>query len=227
MITKPLPDGGHREKIHGVMIHSTGDGVPREKVKRNVSYMEAACAVYESMGNIGPNYCIAPDGGVVMFREPNKIAYHCKQEHRREFLDGSWATDYNRISRPVIDWWRHRWPGVESPAHLYPGVRPNDAYVGIELVPAGTYVKSVAGGTSWSPDPQYRNDIPGRDQRYTVAQYVSLARLIRSFNLDLTKTGVLVGHEDIEPYNRGGYDPGDYHGWFSWNLLNGLLRREL
>ena len=221
MIKHPLADGGARTApVHGLMVHSTGDGIPREAVKRGETLTQTAIDVYGNMGTVGPHYCISPNGDVVQFREVNRIAHHCKQEHRREFLDGSWETDYNRLSRTVVDWWKARWPGVKSPAHLYPGVRPNDVYIGVELIPAGTYTKSAAGSTNWTPFPDHADHIPGRAQRYTIEQYLALARLIVSLGLSPDQ---LVGHEDVEPYNRGGYDPGAYHGWFSWPLINGLV----
>lgn len=222
MIKHPLPDGGARTApIHGMVVHSTGDGIPRESVKRKTSLMQTAIDVYTTMGTVGPHYCIAPDGEIVQFREVNRIAHHVKQEHRREFLDGSWTTDYNRLPRSVVDWWQARWPGVQSPAHLYPGVRPNDVYIGVELVPAGTYAKSAASSTNWTVFPDYVKHVPGVGQRYTIEQYLTLAGLVLHLGLGAQQ---LVGHEDIEPYNRGGYDPGAYHGWFNWNLINGLIK---
>lgn len=215
---------GPSRAVFGICLHTTGDGIPAEVNKTGESHLDVARRVYQGMGLVGPHYVIDPYGAVERYADPQLVRYHVglEPEHRRSFLDGHWEEDKNRISAPVIAWWKARWPTVKSPSHLYPGPSANKAYIGVELIPAGAYVK--ARGWQWQHGAR-----PGFDsQRFSVEQYCALARLCNQlaedFGLDLTRTGVLIGHEDANPYTRPGYDPGDKIEAFSWRLLNALLK---
>jgi N-acetyl-anhydromuramyl-L-alanine amidase AmpD len=227
---------GPKRAIHGICVHTTGDGIPAEVEKRAAKsppnwatlHLDVAREVYVGMGLVGPHYVIDPYGSVEKYAKPELVRYHAgvAAEERRSFLDGHWEEDANRIPRDVVAWWKRRWPGIKSPSHLYPSKSPNKDYIGIELIPAGSYVKSKAGSTSWQFQHGSR---PGFDkQRFSVEQYCALAmlcnQLAETHGLDLEKPGVLVGHEDVNPYSRPGWDPGDKIEAFSWNLLNGLLK---
>lgn len=219
-----LPSAGVL-KPFGVLVHSTGDGLAAKiaTAKEPHSALSVARSTYESMGNVGPHYCIEPDGGHEQYAATNTVRYHCAvpAQNRRSYLDGHWTADSNRIPKAVVEWWQREHPGVASPSHLYPGEHPNNAYIGIELIPCGVYAKN-----SW----QWRwGTPPGFDsQRFSVEQYCTLARLCIELavehSIDLGKVGRLVGHEDVSPYSRPGYDPGAYHNWFSWPLLRTLIQ---
>jgi N-acetyl-anhydromuramyl-L-alanine amidase AmpD len=220
---------GAQRAIYGICVHTTGDGIPAEAAKSGKHPLDVARAVYLRMGLVGPHYVIDPFGQYEQYAPPEVIRYHAgiEAEQRRSFLDGHWLEDKNRIPADVVAWWQRRWPGIKSPAHLYPSKSPNKDYVGIELIPAGRYVK-VPGihKTQWRFE---HGSKPGFDkQRFSLEQYFSLAKLCLQLSeengLDLTKPGVLVGHEDLNPYTRPGWDPGSKIEAFSWNLLNGLLK---
>lgn len=214
---------------YGICIHTTGNGIPEQSARTGKPPLEVARSTYLGMGLIGPHYVIDPYGTVDQYAPVDRVRYHVGLDpaDRRSYLDGHWANDRNRIEPAVVAWWKARWPGVKSPSHLYPGKSANEAYIGIELIPAGRYV-TVPGAIKQ----QWRwehGTAPGFDgQRFSIEQYCALAKLCNQLAeqcaLDLTKPGVLVGHEDVNPKQRPGWDPGGYNKTFSWNLLNGLLK---
>lgn len=215
---------GPKRKPFGVAVHTTGDGIPAKAHKNGTDLLVTAREVYDGMGSVGPHYVIAPDGRVDFYTPANLTRHHVglEPEHRRSFLDGHWEEDANRIDRKVVAWWKARWPNIKSPSHLYPSKSANQDYIGIELIPAGRYIDRKG----WTFDPRYSK--PGFDkQRFSVESYVALAKLLKQLalehSLDYNQPGVLVGHEDLNPYTRPGWDPGDYNQTFSWGMVRGLL----
>jgi N-acetyl-anhydromuramyl-L-alanine amidase AmpD len=219
---------GPPRAIYGILLHSTGDGIPRRVVSSGKTHLEVAREVYAGMGLVGPHYVCDPFGTVEQYAPANVVRYHAGVEaaDRRSYLDGNWVNDRNRIAEDVVTWWQRRWPKHKSPSHLYPSKSPNVDYIGIELIPCGVYDSKLGSTSGWTWRWGTR---PGFDkQRFSVEQYVSLARLCSDLavehGLDLAKSGVLLGHEDVSPYTRPGWDPGDKNGTFSWNLLTALLK---
>lgn len=217
---------GPKRKVFGVAVHTTGDGIPTKAIKYGAELLPTARKVYEGMGSIGPHYCIAPGGQIDKYADPEVVRYHVglEPEQRRSFLDGHWEEDANRIDRKVVAWWKHRWPGVKSPSHLYPGDSANKAYIGIEMIPCGTYVKTKGWvfNEAWGTKPGFDK------QRFSVESYVALAGLLKDlamqFDLDYSAVGRLIGHEDANVYTRPGWDPGDMNQTFSWGMVKGLLK---
>jgi hypothetical protein len=219
---------GPERAVYGVAVHTTGNGIPDQAAKQNKHPLEVARAVYDGMGLIGPHYVIDPYGTVEQYCDPKLVRYHIglTADDRRSYLDGYWVDDRNRIDPKVVTWWKQRWPGIKSPSHLYPGKSANEAYVGVEMIPCGRLLPAPG-----MIKPTFRwehGTRPGFDgQRFSVEQYVALARLCKQLaaahGLDLAKPGVLVGHEDVNPKQRPGWDPGGYNGTFSWGLVTGLL----
>lgn len=214
---------GPSRAVYGITLHTTGDGIPALVAKSGKPHLEVARETYLKMGLVGPHFVVDPFGGTEQYCDPMLVRYHAgiEAEHRRSYLDGHWEEDANRIPREVVAWWKTRWPTKKSPSHLYPSKSPNKDYIGIELIPAGRYIKDKG----WTFEYGHK---PGFDgQRFSVEQYVATARLCltlaNEYGLDLSTPGVLVGHEDVSPYTRPGYDPGDKLRAFSWSLLKGLL----
>jgi N-acetyl-anhydromuramyl-L-alanine amidase AmpD len=216
-------------KPYGLLVHSTGDGIPAKAIKEKRSVAEVTEAVYRSMGladGLGPHYAICPDGTLLQFREENIKAWHAgvSAAERNAFLTGTWD-ESNRLDRRVVEWWKLRWPAHKSPSHLYPSKSPNDDYIGVELVPCGVYQKN-----DWIPALGAPVNPKGR---YTAQQYMRLAELAVGLGSRWTwataenpswwRTSRLVGHCDVNPLTRQGWDPGAFHGWFSWSLLQGML----
>lgn len=227
---KPLPAHGELNP-YGILVHSTGSGIPTKAHKDKLDIFNVTVDVYTSMAGadgVGPHFAIVPDGRLIQFRDTNEKAWHAgiTAEQRRNYLSGAWESDYNRYSitngKDLVSWWKLRWPGYTSPQHLYPGKGPNDSYIGVELVPCGVYENK-----KWQPLFGFGATPQGR---FTPVQYMTLA-LLCEFNArryswpeDWEQTGRLVGHEDVSPYTRPGWDPGAYQGWFDWGLLRGMIQ---
>jgi N-acetyl-anhydromuramyl-L-alanine amidase AmpD len=213
-----LPGHGKLE-FYGYMVHTTGDGIPKlAKTKGWTDLLKVANSVYDSMhekDGTGPHWIIAPDGQTACIRSEQEIAWHCGLDayDREMFLTTNWETN-GRTPADVVSWWKRRWPGIKSPSHLYPSKSPNKNYIGIELIPAGTYNKMT-----WEPcfAGGYRTI-----GRFTTAQYLALAAITR-YTLD-DKPGRLVGHEDVNPTTRPGWDPGAKIGAFDWDYFLDLRR---
>jgi N-acetyl-anhydromuramyl-L-alanine amidase AmpD len=219
MVNHPLPS--HGEMVpYGLMVHTTGDGLAQKCIDNDP--IQVAIDVYSKMKE-GAHYCIAPDGRVVKFRNPNSVTWHAgvSVSDRAAYLSGEWETN-GRTPKAIVDWWKVKWTGKRSPQHLYPTKSPNACYVGIELIPCGVYQS----GSSWTP----LLGTPATPKgRYTAAQYTMLARLavLLAERFDWPTgwetTSRLVGHSDVDPKDRPGWDPGEYNGWFSFSLLRGMI----
>jgi N-acetyl-anhydromuramyl-L-alanine amidase AmpD len=216
MISCPLTSHGEL-KPYGLLVHTTGDGLAAK-----VDPDDQAKAVLKTYSNMkeGPHYAICPDGTLIRFREPETVSWHAgvSASDRASFLNGTWETD-GRVPANVRDWWHARWDmyKVASPQHIYPGKSPNGAYVGVELIPCGVYNKATWTPTLGTP--------AAHKQRYTAIQYARLGELYaglhKRFGWTLHARRFL-GHEDVNPITRPGWDPGAYHGWFSWGLAFGI-----
>lgn len=214
------PRSGGMLSGHGVMapfgaiVHTTGDGPPAAANRDGRDPLEVALEVYSNMAE-GPHYVIGPTGAIVQVRELADIAWHTgvSAVHRRDFLSGHWET---LVSKGLVSWWKARWPGVKSPSHLYPGSSPNAVYYGIECVPAGTYERGV-----WKP--VFGPVAPGGRNRFTTAQYLACAALVLHLGIEHDRPGRVVGHEDINPITRPGWDPGAFQEFWSWPLFWDLL----
>lgn len=222
---------------YGILIHQTGDGPPRRAHTAGAeSPIEEAAKWYQHADEIsagrGPHYVIGPDGRVIQFREPGKRAHHVltTTEQRRMLLSGQWKDDPRAPVRgpdwaDLVSSWLVRYgEHFKSPAHLYPSRDPSDDYVGIELTPCGTYIK---GKWEWIWGTK-----PRQKSRFSVEQYIACASLCAVVAAQKAipgpwweaKSGRLVGHEDVNPYSRPGWDPGALRGWFHWPTLRGQIR---
>jgi hypothetical protein len=170
-----------------------------------------------------PAYAIGYGGEVEAICDEALHANHVglTRVQREAFLSGAWP---DQLPAEVVALWRARWPGVPSPAHLYPGTSPNDATIGVELVPL-----LLDGHDSLPPA------APGR--RYTAAQHDALAALCRDVGerhgwpAGWELTGRLAGHEDLNPLDRttrhppAGWDPGGLRPepWIDWGRIRAAI----
>lgn len=225
---------GHGE-LHpwGLLLHTTGNGIPAKAVAESIHPLEAAVNVYRGMRE-GPHLILPPCGRVLQVRDLLEVSWHAgvSEAQRLKFLHEDWTTD---IDDHVVEWWRARWPGVKSPQHLYPTASPNLAYVGVEMVPCGI-IKGAEFRPLWGKPAH-----PGA--RFTLAQYVAAADIALEMNrrfeifppeariyytgpssLGTLQLGARVcGHEDVNPVTRPGWDPGSLTGAWSWELFNEIL----
>ena len=218
----PLPSHGPR-KPWGVMFHTTGGGLPTRAYDNGAEPLATAREVYGGMKE-GPHFVIAPDGSVERYRDPSTLSWHCgvSATDRRDYLNGAWE-GRAEVSKSLVSWWKARWPGVSSPQHLYPSKTANEDYIGIELIPCGVFLKNNLG--SWSP--VFGAPVAGDRARFTGQQYLAAASLLlllcSTYSIPLHGRGRVVGHEDINPLTRPGWDPDSFQGFWHWPTFWGVV----
>ena len=191
--------------VFGVVAHTTGN-CQAEADRAKTSRLEWVLGYYQDPDSYGPHYVIDLDGAIYQVSDEHEKAAHVGfgEAHRQLFLSGKWRS---MLAPVTVNRWLERW-SLPSPAHLFPGPSVNDVYIGVEMLPI-------------EPDP-----VMGL--RYTGAQHKSLAMLCADiaerwgFPMGWWNTGRLVGHEDVNPFDRsnkgGGWDPGALRKtpWFDW-----------
>lgn len=222
----PLAHGEDRD-VFGIMVHTTGSGPPKRAWRRQNGYvsgvqspMAVMTEIYEGMKTVGPHFAIDPFGGVVQYRSAKHVAHHCRMRdsERRPLLDGHWRNDRNRIEKYLVEYWDDKFPNFSTrgPAHLYPSRYPNTDYIGIEMMPCGHRLKGKW-TNHWGTQPNSR-------LRHSQESYITLCALIahlcKKWSIPLNfRSGRIVGHEDINPYTRPGWDPGAPNGNFDWKFV--------
>jgi hypothetical protein len=220
LIERP-PEGSRLRGVPwGLTVHTSGSSLVARAVSDGKSVIDAACDYYRTarfsthyiVGYGGELYQVYPDSERVMH-----VGFSAWQ--RDWYLRGDWQKD-GRLPRAVISDWQASWPGRKSPAHLYPSKWPNDDYVAAELPPAGHYH-----GSRWIPLPGLTMAYPG--SRYTAEQVAAVAFLAadlatrHNWPRGFARTARLLGHEDLNPQERPGWDPGAWRGWFDWDRVRG------
>ena len=218
------PVKGHRRIPWGLLLHTTGRGVPALAKKRGEQPIEVALRVYRASQNGsngymwgGPGYVIDHDGTVYQIAPDDVKTAHAGGSDRKAYLSGDWQQE---ASDEVVRRWHQQWPGKSNPYHLFPSTSPNDDYIGVEMIPIG----SGFGGEPMSPG-----------LLFTQAQHdaaVALAKDVgarHGFPAGWHKTSRLLGHEDVQPMNRddsrGGWDPGWLREkpYFNFAYVRGML----
>jgi hypothetical protein len=215
----------------GLGVHTTGRGLADrlvEKLGREPTVYEvtAAALEYYARSPFPPGYVIGPLGRSQLYQVTgdDRVALHIGGGFRDEYLSGRWE---QLVSPALLEAWRARWPGRESPQHLFPGPSANEALIGVELVPT-THVADV--------------EPAGPGETFTLEQYDALSSL--SADLEVRhgwpngwrRTARLGGHEDYGPLGRkpdgsgmhrfdagGGWDPGALRDVprFRWDRIGG------
>lgn len=192
----------------GICVHTTGRGVPNMAKRLNKTPGEIGVLIYSKLWQSCPHYLIDPTGMIHGITDEKLVAPHCgvKAWQRNQMLDGSWV---DHVSSKALYFWNRRWlPRFKSPQHLFPGESGNRAYIGIEMIPSLTLI-----------DGSFFNSI----QYDTLSALISDIRIRHNMNDDKNK---LVGHEDLQPYERwdndGGWDPGALRQdpYFFWDRLH-------
>jgi N-acetyl-anhydromuramyl-L-alanine amidase AmpD len=207
--------------VFGVAIHQTGSGTVEHALHEGADPLEYAVAYYLKPDSYFAHYVIGYDGAIIQIADEHERAPHIGQNdtERQNYLSGAWE----HVAGPKFTaLWKHRWAGYQTPAHLYPGPSPNNAYVGIEMIPIITGVDD---------QPMHVGLL------YTEAQHIAVARLAFdiakrwNFPTGWGATGRLACHEDITPLSRmakdAGWDPGVNRDtpWFNWVYLIDFLRQ--
>ncbi len=196
------------KKPFGVCVHTTGRGVPQRAKRLGQTPDQAGVWVYSQTWQNPPNYLIGSHGMVYRVTDDSLCPPHCGVDawQRKAMLNGTW---FDHVSADGLRLWRERWPKVVSPAHLYPSTSANKDYLGIEMIPL-LERRAEWGGL------------------FTDGQYQSLSMLLSSISVKYgieLKGARLVGHEDLDPFDRwdgsGGWDPGWLRArpYFEWSRV--------
>lgn len=205
--------------VYGIAVHQTGSGIVEQAIKNKMDPFTWAVAYYRKPDSYYAHYVIGYQGEVAQIADEHERAPHIglTAADRDLYLDGKWTS---KVSQTTVSYWRKRWPSYKSPSHLYEGASPNNAYVGMEMLPVTKGSLAVAH--------------PGTT--YTTAQHHAVASLALDiatrWNLprDWFTTGRFATHEDITPMSRqdtgGGWDPGVIRPAprFNWDFMLWYLK---
>lgn len=194
--------------VWGLVVHTTGSGVVDEAKKKGVDPLEYAVSYYLQPDSYFAHYVVGYDGHIVQIADENERAPHVGFGNRADYLSGAWE---KMVPADLVARWHQRWPTRKNPACLFPGPSPNNAFCGVELLPLSTALPTGS--------------------RYTEAQeqaVVSLARDIAvrwSLPAGWQNMSRLVGHEDLSPIDRPGWDPGALRAtpWFRWGVVKAAI----
>jgi len=153
----PFTNHGHRlglyrPRVHdicGVVIHTTGAGpfVRWKKQQRFDSPYDAALYMYARSGRFAAHYLVDGETGSISQGTPEGfVSWHVGSK-------GSWmyrAPGWDR----KCQWWRSRWPDIESPRYLLDGAlwrtgSANELTVGIEVAPPKSGPRNAWTGECW------------------------------------------------------------------------------
>lgn len=216
---------GRRQRdkpLYGVMLHTTGSGLPKKVAKTPEATLRAGVNIYTRSG--GPHYVIGWDGRIVATVADERIrGAHAGIESsssRSAYQSGNWK---HLVSKPGVQLWERRWPGKGGPIDLIPTRDLNDIndfWIGIEMIPV-----TPGGGVFWA-QPAFNG------ARFTRAQHESARALTHDIarrhgfpsgwaDKNLTR---LVGHSDINPIDRDSavlplWDPGYHAGQFDMEMV--------
>jgi len=213
-------DKDRTKPVWGLVVHTSGGGLP-SKARKHGIYPSVAAANYYQKSH-GTHYVMGwrgVDGDLIQVANERERAHGVGTKEMRAAVK---AGDWTRGVPPAfVRRWRALWSasGAKSPLELYPGTWANNVYVHVEMPPCRfDYQHKLVTG-------QFRDgsEATPRDRglRFTQAQHDGIVLLA----LDLAKrhnwadesdhwweTGHLVGHEDLSPQTRttksGGWDPG-------------------
>lgn len=206
--------------VFGVAVHTTGSKLVSDALELGADPLAYAVEYYLNPLNYFAHYVVGFGGEIMQISDEHERASHIGQdeESRLGYISGTWE----KTAGPgFVSLWKKRWPTYKTPAHLYPGTSPNNAYVGIEMLPLQKKV----------PLAPMKSGL-----QYTKAQHQAVARLTVDiakrwgFPPGWEKTGRLATHEDITPLERmakkEGWDPGVNRSqpWFSWSYLLDSVR---
>ena len=186
------------------------------------------------LNEVSPHYLVDQDGVIYQFVEEENQAWHsgikagvqtlydATPSHWRRYLycfdwyaypagsvfldahlhpvDGKDGADFVRrpdsSDWPDYDYFNARWGAAAGPLNYQTSKRPNAYSVGIEILSVGSKTPS--------------------DSKYSTAMYKSLRRLVTDIcdrNGIPMQKGRVVGHEDVNPMQRWGWDPNQGFDW--------------
>ena|GEM_PF-2177459 len=245
---KQWPDHAKRPtswqgKIYGLVVHTSGSGIPKRAEKDNVSPTKWAMDYYKN--SRGCHYVNGwggiENGDLIQIANESIEAWGVgfsntkepQKDQRRSILAGRFELDLPSV---LIKHWRKRWPTYKNSLELLPGTKTaNSCYVHVECLPC-VYHGQKGGLTIGAPPLQTRPKL-----RFTKAQHDAVAQLAidiaRRNGWPATETWWrsprLLGHEDLTPISRhdknGGWDPGYLRDepYFDWDYVYGVIESLL
>lgn len=174
---------------YGLCVHTTGGTIVEKAQKLKRDPLDFAAEYYLRPDSFWSHYLISWDGTIVQLSNEVTKALHVgwSAQQRDWCLSGTWR---EHLPEKSVSLWDQAWPAVKSPAHLYPGSSPNQAYIGVELLPTlGTMATLL-------------------DKPYTKEQHAAVKALAKdiatrwSWPEGWSRSGRLCGHEDLSPFDR-------------------------
>ncbi len=209
---RPRSQSWHGQ-MYGLVVHTTGSGILRRAARNGIDPVTQAVLWYEN--SKGTHYVIGYQGEIIQVASEHQLAYGVGMRDQRAAEDapGGWES---RLSADLVSRWRQRWTRlrIDRPSELFPGAEANTCYIHAEMPPLPEAQRgSGAADGLW----------------YTAAQHEAVARLASDIARRNNFSGVpvwwrssrIVGHEDLAPINRPGWDPG----WlraeprFDWTIV--------
>lgn len=188
---------------YGVALHTTGSGLPRDALAKGIDPFQYGIDWYRSHAE-GPTYLIGWSGRIAAITPDEQMKTShigIQADEVQPILNGAWRA---MVPPQTAAMWNRRWGASRNPLDLIEGRMPNDALIGIEMIPM------TDGKSTWAP--------PMRaGLRFTRAQHESARELVadiaRRHGWPVTwRWKRLFGHEDLNPIRRsddgGGWDPG-------------------
>lgn len=196
-----------KRKPWGLLLHTSGRGVPAKAVKTGKSVMDVALSAYLNSQNGsngylwgGPTYILGHKGESLQICDEDIRTHHAGGPDRANYLSGKWI---ELASKQMVAHWFSRWgPKFKNPQQLYPSTSPNVDYVGVEMIPCG-------GGLG---TPMREGLLFTKEEHDKVIELGKDLAKRHGWPKGWAKTSRLLGHEDVQPIERddlkGGWDPG-------------------
>jgi hypothetical protein len=224
-----------RDQEHGLVVHTTGGGLPGKAVARGL--YPTVLGVEHYGRSHGCHYLCGwrgLDGDLLQLADDREQAHgvgvRADDPASNQWTSvrrgrGAWERD---LPIDLVVRWRRRWPEWANPLDLLPGTETaNAAYLHLELIPC---VFHGARELVTAAEPM----APGL--RFTRAQHDAVAGLARDIAdrkgwhqvgaaAPWWRTPRLLGHEDLTPLSRhdraGGWDPGALRPqpYFDWGYV--------
>jgi len=190
----------------GVLLHTTGRGVPARAAAEKRRVVAVAIEVYIDSQNGangyywgGPHYVLDHDGKSYQIAPENALAAHAGGGNRSAYIAGYWTS---KCSGAALAAWRKQWPTYRHPYSLFPSKTPNRDFVGIEMIPVGSGF-----GVPMRPGLLFT-----KEQHDSVAVLCADIAARHAWPDGWHRTPRLLGHEDVDLLermdSRGGWDPG-------------------
>jgi hypothetical protein len=223
-----------RDKEYGLVVHTTGGGLPSKAVARGL--YPTVLGVEHYNRSHGCHYLCGwrgLDGDLLQIADDREqaagVGVRADDPASNQWASvrrgrGAWEGD---LPIDLVVRWRRRWPEWSNPLDLLPGTETANApYLHLEMIPCVFHGER---GLVTAAEPM----TPGL--RFTRAQHDAVVALARDTadrkgwfqigEVPWWRTPRLLGHEDLTPLSRhdrgGGWDPGALRPapYFDWGYV--------